>query len=132
MTIYQVTPLSLACEYGHENVVRELLAGNPKPDLEAKRLGGESPLMLAAHNGNPELVAMLIEAGADVNAKEVKGQDAIMWAAAAGNAEAVECLIEGGADIQHKTKQGFNALMFAARQGKMAAAVSLVLSLIHI
>ena len=126
LTKYQVSPLSIACAYGNSKVAKVLLSSDSKVGLEAKRLGGERPLMLAARNGNGTIVRMLIEAGVDVNAREVKGQNAIMWAAAAGNADVVKLLIEAGADVDYKTKQGFNALMFAARQGKIDAAMCLL------
>ena len=120
MTIYQVSPLSLACEGGHAKIAKRLLnrKGRPGADVEAKRLGGETPLMLAARNGNAELVRILIEAGAKVDVKEVKGQTALMWAAAAGNVEAVDELLKAGSDLTIQTKLGFSAIMFAARQGK--------------
>ena len=84
MTIYQVSPLSLACEGGHTKIAKKLLyrKGKLVANVEAKRLGGETPLMLAARNGNAELVRLLIEAGVKVDATEVKGQTALMWAAA--------------------------------------------------
>lgn len=39
-----------------------------------------TPLMLAARSGNPESVALLLEAGADVQAKDTAGNKAIFYA----------------------------------------------------
>lgn len=125
-TIYDVSPLSIACEYGHYEVAKLLLNSKTKPDVEGKRLGGERPLMLAARSGKADLVKLLIESKADVNAREVKGQNALMWGAAAGNLEVVKALLNAKADIEYSTKQGFNALMFAARQGKKDATLYLI------
>ena len=124
-TIYDVTPLSIACERGYEEVVEMLI--DAKADFECKRLGDETPLMLAARNGNANIVRALLDAGADVNAKEARGQTALMWAAAEGNVEAVDALIERGADIDHSLKNsGFTAFMFAARQGKTDVVLRLI------
>lgn len=40
---------------------------------------GWNPLIVAAYNGNEEVVRMLIEAGADVNARNFKGTSALMY-----------------------------------------------------
>ncbi len=118
-TDYDVTPLSIACERGFEEVAELLIEANA--DLESKRLGKETPLMLAARNGNAAIVSALLAAGANPNAKETRGQTALMWAAAAGNVEAVNALLEGGADIDTSlSNSGFTAFHFAARQGRTA------------
>ena len=116
-TAYDVTPLSLACELGHAEIVGKMLELYPELDLESKRLSGETPLLLAAKNGNAKLVRSLIDAGAKVDAKIGKDQNALMWAAEAGNVEAVDELLKAGADFKHATGLGFTPLLFAARQG---------------
>src|SRR5205823_7846215 len=60
---------------------------------------GETMLMLASRNGNPEAITMLIAAGADVNAKEpIRGTTALMWAAEQKHSAAVAALLDGKAD----------------------------------
>src|SRR5438128_2873956 len=62
-------------------------------------------LMLAARNGNPEVIKRLVAAGADINAKEpIRGTTALMWAAEQRHASAVKMLLELGAD--HAAKSG--------------------------
>ena len=47
--------------------------------------------MLAARNGNPQAVKLLVEGGADVNARErLRGTTALMWAASQRHPEAVK------------------------------------------
>jgi ankyrin repeat protein len=61
--------------------------------------------MLAARNGNPQAVQVLIEAGAEVNAREtIRGTTALMWAIEQKHPEAVKVLLAGGAD--HSAKSG--------------------------
>ena len=117
MTVYHVTPLSLACEYGNADAVEVLIDSGV--DVSIRRLGKETPLMLAARNGSTRIVGQLIEAGATVDDKEAGGQTALMWAAAAGNADVVKMLIEAGAEMNHTLPgSGFSAPLFAAREGK--------------
>jgi ankyrin repeat protein len=61
-------------------------------------------LMLAARNGNPEAVTLLVAAGADVNAKEpIRGTTALMWAVEQKHSEAVRALIDAKADVSAKS-----------------------------
>ena len=60
--------------------------------------------MLAARNGNPDAVKVLIEGGAKVNVREsVRGTTALMWAAEQKHPEAVKALLAGGADFNAKS-----------------------------
>ena len=122
---YQVSPLSLACELGHEQAALSLIKA--EADIESQRLGRETPLMFAARNGNVKIVNALIEAGANVDAQEVNGQTALIWAAAEGSLESLDALIEAKADINHSLKKsGYTAFLYAAREGKTDAAKRLL------
>jgi ankyrin repeat protein len=60
--------------------------------------------MLAARNGNPAVIKLLLAAGADVNAREpLRGTTALMWASEQRHPEAVKALLEGGADFRAKS-----------------------------
>ena len=114
---YGVTPLSLACEYGHVACAKFLIEN--QVDIESARPGKESPLMYAGRCGAIEIVKALIEAGAKVDAVERNGQTALMWAAAAGEVDVVRTLLDAGASRDQRThKSGFNAFLFAAREGR--------------
>src|SRR5215210_4038871 len=58
------------------------------------RLGGYSPLILAAREGHAGVIATLLAAGADSKAATSTGTTALMLAAASGNGRAVTQLIE--------------------------------------
>src|SRR2546422_6350370 len=123
----------MASLYGYAPVIDKLL----KAEADAKSLGpaGETLLMLAARNGNPEAIKLLIAAGVDVNAREpVRGTTALMWAVEQKHPGAVKALLDGGADLNAKTavagmprnympgRFNVNAVEAAARRKMTAAA----------
>ncbi len=59
---------------------------------------GQTALMWAARNFNPDVVKALIEAGADVKIKDKRGLTALYWVRLARNSHAEPLLIEAGAD----------------------------------
>ncbi len=115
-TLYQVTPLSIACQHCHAEIASLLLKHHANP--ESTLLSGETCLMTASRTGNPQIVNDLITHGAKVNAHIVGDQSALMWAAAEGNTATVDVLLKAGADRSVTTKTGFTAFLFAARHGK--------------
>jgi uncharacterized protein len=82
----------------------------------ATRIGGLTPLYLAAGAGNARMVSELLQAHASAKAtNSVNGTTALMKASAAGSAEVVKLLLDHGADPNAK-ESGLDqtALMFAA------------------
>ena len=59
-----------AAEGNIEAVKQHLAAGT---DVNAKGVGGSTPLYQAARKGHKEIAELLIAKGADVNAKDAKG-----------------------------------------------------------
>lgn len=74
-------------------------------------------LMAAARGGNPDVVKLLLDKGADVNAKTAKGYTALMAAAKEGKPDVVKLLLERGADPAAQTTKGYTALMAAGKGG---------------
>jgi uncharacterized protein len=92
------------------------------------RIGAYTPLILAAQQGNAEVMEPLIKAGADVNAKTGNGTTPLMFAAASGNADAVKVLLDRGADVNaQESTRGLNAAMFAAASDR-ASVIDLLAS----
>ncbi len=84
------------------------------------RLGGYTPLLLAAKNGDAAMIETLLKGGADPNQATTNGTSPLMFAAASGNVAAVKALLDKGADIAGKEKaMGQTALMFAAANGRV-------------
>src|SRR5690349_2237745 len=89
-------------------------------DVKAKtRLGEMTPLFMAAKNGNPAMVSLLLDAKAEVNGATSNGTTPLMLAAASGNVDTVKVLVDRGADVNAKDiTNGQAAIMFAAAAGR--------------
>ena len=70
-------------------------------DARATVSRGQTVLMTAARTGNADVVARLLDKGADVNAREEQqGETALMWAASENHAAVVTLLVARGADVE--------------------------------
>ena len=74
-------------------------------------------LIMASQEGHTEIVAMLLEKGANVNAKTKDGRRALFLASANGHAEIVAMLLAAGADVNAKDNDGWTALIVASWYG---------------
>lgn len=71
--------------------------------------GGSSPLISAALFNKPEMVKLLIAAGADLNFQNKEGSTALITAAFFGRPAIVKMLLDSGADKTIKNKYGATA-----------------------
>ncbi|MDE0140345.1 MAG: ankyrin repeat domain-containing protein [Caldilineaceae bacterium] len=137
------TPLQLAIEYIisetlrlflSEQIVQILIApSGPEADNsllqvmglvqkeeqeEEFRIWGDFPLFDAIEHGDPEIVRLLINTGADINAAAgFGGNTALHEAVAQGSAEIVQVLVDAGADIDAEGFMGRTPLTLAAEEG---------------
>lgn len=139
--------LYLAVREPSPKVAAILLAWS-KTEIEARTLQDESPLMIAALNGQLDLAVRLIERGADVNkpgwtplhyastrghlammrlllehhayidAESPNGTTPLMMAAHYGTTDAVKLLLQDGADPLPRNQQNMTAIDFAQRAGR--------------
>ena len=114
---YRITPLWLAAEGCHADVVGALLAEGVDPNTDRGE-SRETVLMIAARARHLDVLQRLIAYDADVNRRDrVRDQTALMWASAEGHVEAVRLLSEAGADLEVRSRTGITPLMFAIRSG---------------
>jgi ankyrin repeat protein len=90
-------------------------------EVNDKDLNGNFPLLAAACNGDPELVALLADRGAGMSMASPEGQTPLMCAARQGNLAAIKVLLAKGVPINAKTANGSTALIEAAGAGKQDA-----------
>jgi ankyrin repeat protein len=92
----------------------------------------ESPMFLAARQGNREILRSLKNHGADVNAEWQRAgslaETALNLAIQAGDTRAVQLLIECGADVNHVPQGGNPPLIAALRSSNGADLARLLLS----
>ena len=81
---------------------------------------GATPLMKAAHSGDPELVAELLGLAMDVelDAQNSMGDSALMLASGEGHVTVVDLLLSAGAALDKQDDQGGDALYLACRYGR--------------
>uniref|UniRef100_A0A2K6FG32 Ankyrin repeat, SAM and basic leucine zipper domain containing 1 n=1 Tax=Propithecus coquereli TaxID=379532 RepID=A0A2K6FG32_PROCO len=65
-----------------------------------------TPIMYAARDGHPQVVALLVAHGAEVNTQDENGYTALTWAARQGHKNVVLKLLELGANKMLQTKDG--------------------------
>jgi hypothetical protein len=91
------TALQLASFFGHEEIVRVLLAHGGDPHAVSHNEMRIQPLHAAVAARNVNIVAALIAAGADVNARQQDDFTPLMAAEQNGESEIVRLLKEAGA-----------------------------------
>lgn len=87
---------------------------------------GRTVLHYAAWAGNPEIVAQLIQAGADKDAQDDEGLTPLHLAANFGRIDVVDMLLELGAKIDAEDTIGQTPLHFAAMEGQSEVAKLLI------
>ncbi|MDD2780009.1 ankyrin repeat domain-containing protein [Sulfuricurvum sp.] len=97
-------------------------------DLEYRGFNGNTPLMLAALEGNAMMVSRLIEAGADLYAINNDYNGVLFNACYSASPEVIRLLVEAGADINDTNEEGTTALMYAASASRVEC-IKMLLSL---
>ena len=121
-------PLLLAASQGDVAMVSFLIdRGGRVESRFPKELIPSMPtmLMMAAEDGYPNLVRLLLARGAGVNGRDGEGLTPLMWAAAAidrGDTKIIEALLSSGADVRATTDAKETAYTLATRYGNKAAA----------
>ncbi|MGC4044804.1 MAG: ankyrin repeat domain-containing protein [Armatimonas sp.] len=115
------TALHWAVQHDDPALVESLLRAGANPEPRS-RIGGLTPLILAASSAQPPVVQALLWYGADPNTATENGLTPLMSAAGGGNTRAVSILLQVGADLRSTEDiYGQNALHFAAAKNRANA-----------
>lgn len=108
--------LIYAIRYQSVKTIPVLLAA-PQINIEARAPNGDTALMVAAYKGEKDIVATLLEKGAEPNRP---GWTALHYAAASGSLDIVCMLLEKSAYIDASAPNRTTPLMMAAGAGQTA------------
>ena len=110
------TTLHFAAHQGHTETVH-YLAGLKDVDVNHSGVDGYTALHFAVQQQFPDVVKVLIDAGADIEAKADRGSSPLLKASSTGQLRVVKMLIEAGAGVGVMNNDGKTCLMFAADAG---------------
>jgi RNA polymerase sigma factor (sigma-70 family) len=113
----RATPLIRAAEQGNRLLVRRLLKRGADPNRRCGCLVNESPLFAATVTARPEIVADLLDAGADIEVSTAGGIRPLHVAAMRGDDGLVHMLLERGADAAARDHLGRTAADWARLRG---------------
>ena len=112
--------LHAAVRGGHGEVVTDLLGGGAPIDAKSGGGSGQTPLHVAAEQGKPKIVQLLMLKGADKDAMDsIKGTPlySSVWA---GHVTSVLALLAGGADVHIRCGMLKHPVLHrAAREGQV-------------
>jgi ankyrin repeat protein len=123
------TPLSVASEKGHKDVVQLLLAAG-QVDVDSKDKNGQTPLWMAARNGHEGIVQLLLERGqVNVEAEDSEYSRTPLWMAAYnGHEDVVQLLLERGqVNVEAKDSEYSRTPLWAAAYNGHEDVVQLLL-----
>ncbi|XP_061752380.1 kinase D-interacting substrate of 220 kDa B-like isoform X2 [Nerophis ophidion] len=95
-------------------------------DVDSRSDNGQTPLMVAAEQGNLEIVQELIRRGANVNCDDVDCWTALVSASKEGHIQVVKELLDNDANKEHRDMGGWTSLMWAAYKGRTDVAQMLL------
>lgn len=123
------TALMLAVKSGNTNVVKLL---SRWADVNAKGIYGTTALMCAVMQTSekaPEIIEILLQAGASINTKNDDGTTALMYAAKYNkNPKITEILLQAGASINAEDNEGRTALVLSVKYNNNPEVVKILLN----
>ena len=111
---YGYTPLELATELGHTEIVQALLDAGACTDMVCKI----KLLQISCWFNHIDIIKLLIKAGINVNLRLENESTLLMDVAGEGNFELTKILVEAGAEIDVIDRYGNSPIGLAIRNGR--------------
>ena len=115
--VYGKTPLITACQYGHINIIRQLLLYGA--NINSQCNNENTSLIIASRYEKIEVVKYLLKNNANVNIQNKCGYTALMIASTSYsnlNEKIIKLLLDYGANIYVKNKYNSNVLQMTSIQ----------------
>ncbi|XP_065941837.1 serine/threonine-protein phosphatase 6 regulatory ankyrin repeat subunit B-like [Magallana gigas] len=109
------SPLYIACQEGHNNIV-DLLVSNGA-DINLCTKNGASPLLIACEEEHDDIVQNLLSKGANINTSMEDGTSPLFKACHEGHENTVRILLHNGADVNICIIDGSSPLFIACQEG---------------
>ena len=116
----------MAAANGHVNVIKVLLSAGASPNTPSKPDGFYPIIPASTEQNDPEVITLLLAAGADANQVNPKNIKPIYQAAANNNNKVIDALVAAGAEVNIQSYYGSTPLSAAALQGHTEAVKSLL------
>lgn len=122
----QLHGIWLAAYLADIGMINDILKDQPEMINEPlRRVDNKTPLMLSCQAGNPDVVELLINKGAELNAADVFGRTSLMLAAKYDFPEIINLLLKYDSSLAHAVSENnMNALMYATQDGSVKSVVS--------
>ena len=120
-----LTPLMIASRTGNMAVVEAFLARGADVNATTEQTQSTA-LMWAVEMPHPNIVRVLLDAGAEARTSTVKGFTPLMHAAGNGDIEMAKTLIAAGVDVNELSADGTHVLPFAIVRGQLPFALFLL------
>jgi len=108
------TPLYMAASMGDLDMARWIQGY--KADLETAASDGSTPLIASARYRKPDVLAFLLDKGANVNARNNKGETALYWTAVNNMVQSADQLLLLKADATVRTNSGLTPFQVAQQK----------------
>ncbi|MHA7877466.1 MAG: ankyrin repeat domain-containing protein [Bacteroidota bacterium] len=114
------TPLHIAAENGHEDVIEVLLdpRWNPRADINARDSAGRTPLHVAVTRSHHNVICLLLGRGGSLEAQDNDGWRPLHYATFSGNDSTVRLLLARQAEVDIRENNGATPLHIAASYGR--------------
>lgn len=104
-----ILPLSKAAMAGHLEILKLLLKAGPTT-IDWQDKSEQTPLHHAASNGHKDVVAYLLEMGAQIDIMDLNGETALHLASLCGHTAVAQLLLQAGSDPELPTKSKFSVM----------------------
>jgi ankyrin repeat protein len=115
-----------AVKYGNMNALKKLITKGASIHEKCKNGFGETPLQIAVHYSQTDILIYLLDLKANPNEKDWTGKSVLMQACNTDNDQIINILIDRGANMEYNGYFHSTPLMFAVQNKNYISAETLI------